>query len=973
MLRSLAPLTSPRNGISAALPRIVSFAIAAILCLLSAQVSHAVTINVTNACPLPAAITAANNDSNSHDTDCTAGIGSDTIDLANMASEYDMTAAFDAISSDITIEGRGKTVDAENNYRIFRVSSGGKLTLKNLSITRGNVTGDGGGILVNIGGTAKLIGVTVYANNSAVGGGVHSSGNLTIENSIFRSNISTGAGGGLYIAGGSASISRSVFKTNTATVGGGILSTATLTIDNSSIHDNTASGSTNGGGGILVAGGTATLTHVTLYKNALTGTGSSGTDLLVQSLATAYLRNSIVSDNDDTDNTNNCVLSSGVSLAQNVGNLISNGNGNCTSTPDNAHMGTEQSGPLSFFVYYPLTSSSEAIGIGAASYCAQHRQDLLGIYRPASGCDAGAAEFGGEYYINVSSTCSLANAINSAENNSATGGCRTGVADDMATDVIWLNADVSYSGAIAGIHSALPQINSVMIVDGGGYTASKASGGNFRLFDVFSGGDLTLRNITVSGFTQTSGGAVFNRDTLRLEDCVFVGNSDVSGAGGGGALHLGSGQTSTTINRCAFIQNDSLNDAGGAIRSGGGNLTVTNSSFIGNTCATDGCAIQIDGGTVELSHNTYWNNASDTSGNTSGVHGGGGTVDMLNSIIGRDTTTGGRLCGGSFNNHTAERGIIMWNGPTQNNPCGNVTVADPRLGGQTGFPPYLPLGAGSAAIGKGIDSTCARYPTDQRGAARPDTRCDSGAVQYISSPSSTAAESVSTWVDPAESAAPEPTACTGELLNNTGSYRITVSYGLCAGAQFNRLELSAIGIGYVIQAGPLDAIDVWGWVTSGVEVCFKRHASTLFLDAANSPRTVEQLASTRDGDWTCAAIEQAGTIVLMPVDSYLTTPPADAGSSAPGAGVSAGATSLADCMVELLYALNFRETPGGTIMMQLPHRIRLTAFQRAGGLGRGRLSRDTRLDQRAPCDIYRGLLTPSVPRRVGGMEIPEHK
>ena len=184
----------------------------------------------------------------------------------------------------------------------------------------------------------------------------------------------------------------------------------------------------------------------------------------------------------------------------------------------------------------------------------------------------------------------------------------------------------------------------------------------------------------------------------------------------------------------------------------------------------------------------------------------------------------------------------------------------------------------------------------------------------------------STWVDPDESAGPEPPTCTGELLNATGDYRITVTYGLCSGVQFNKLELSAIGIGYVIAAGPLDAIDVWGWVTHSVEVCFRRHASTLFLDAASSPRTVSHLASTWDGEWTCATITRAGTIVLMPADSYLTTPPVDSAASAP----ASDSTPFADCMVELNYALNFRETPGGTIMMQLPHRIRLTAFQRSG-------------------------------------------
>ena len=303
----------------------------------------------------------------------------------------------------------------------------------------------------------------------------------------------------------------------------------------------------------------------------------------------------------------------------------------------------------------------------------------------------------------------------------------------------------------------------------------------------------------------------------------------------------------------------------------------------------------------------------------------------------------------------------MWNGPEAHG-CGLadvVAVGDPKFGAETGSPPYLPLGAGSAASGVGINAYCAAVPIDAKGDPRPATGCDAGAVQgpTAGSPggkSDSASSAASEYVGAAaRSAEIEPPVSTGELLNNTGNYRISVSYGLSSGVQFNRLELSAIGIGYVIEAGPLDAIDVWGWVTRGVEVCFKRRASTLFLDAANSPRIVEQLASTWDGVWTCVEIDRAGTIVAMPADSYLTTAPASADSLARPAGT----TQLVDCMVELLYALNFRETPGGAIMMQLPHRIRLTAFQRTADWVRGGLSRDARVDLGASCDIFGDLLT----------------
>ena len=933
MLRDLLTPASFLDSSPGGLARLLALPVICLLLVMSAHVSQAVTINVTNDCELDAAIKAANNDSNSHDTDCTAGSGADTIDLTNMSDPTNLGAALTNITSDITISGAAKTLGGSNSYRLFYVASGGKLTLNNIYLTEGSATGNGGAIYVANGGSLSLNKAFIHNNSSsAFGGGIYSDGSVTMTGSAIYSNTSSSSAGGIMADGGTLRISRSAIRNNDSTLGGGggIFSEATLTIENSTISGNTANGNI-GGGGIYINLGTATITHTTIHDNTA-GVSGTGTGLRVESTAGAVsLRNSIVSNSDaELD----CKLATGASLAQNIGNVIQNGEGNCTA-PDTRNDPGLDALTSTDPAFHPLQSASEAIGAGAPGICRAYAQDQNRIYRPATGCDAGAAERDGYNYIDVSSTCSLSDAFTSANTNVASGGCLSGLGDDIAIDFIRLKSDVELS-------ASLGNVDSTIILDGGGRTVSKLStAGDFRPFDVFSGGDLTLRNITVWGFSQTSGGAVFNRDTLRLEDCLFVGNKDVSGAGGGGALHLGSGQTSTTINRCAFKDNDSVNDAGGAIRTGGGNLIVSNSTFIGNTCATDGCAIQIDGGTVELSHNTFWNNASDGTGNISGVNGGGGTVDILNSIIGRDTTIGGRLCGGSFNNYSAERGIIMWNGPTQNDPCGKVTFANPNLGAETGSVPYLPLRAGSPAIGAGIGplaSTCARYPTDQRGASRPASGCDLGAVQFIEG--EPPKQSSGPYVRPT------PIACTGDWLNDNTGIRISASYDICDGAQFQLRDISAIGIQWIVDAGPLDVLDAWGWIRPTAEICFPQAGSMLFISTSNGARSVTPLDSFRDGDLTCARIKVAGTIVLLPADSPHSTPPADippgplvapvpeqvsAPMQATAVPTAIASTPLSNCMVRTKAILNMRASPSGRIVGLVPWEAWLTALEYAPG------------------------------------------
>ena len=119
---------------------------------------------------------------------------------------YDVSNKTITIKGDVTINGLDSgnskpVLDAKNKNRIFVVSKGSTLTLKNLVITNGNTTGRGGAI--------------------------HSEGNLVIENCVFSKNKIhgdwTGAGGAICSRYGTLSIKSSTFTQNKAQTGGGAI------------------------------------------------------------------------------------------------------------------------------------------------------------------------------------------------------------------------------------------------------------------------------------------------------------------------------------------------------------------------------------------------------------------------------------------------------------------------------------------------------------------------------------------------------------------------------------------------------------------------------------------------------------------------------------------------------------------------------------------------------------------------------
>ncbi len=115
------------------------------------------------------------------------------------------------------------------------------------------------------------------------------------------------------------------------------------------------------------------------------------------------------------------------------------------------------------------------------------------------------------------------------------------------------------------------------------------------------------------------------------------------------------------------------------------------------------------------------------------------------------------------------------------------------------------------------------------------------------------------------------------------------------GAQGRRVDHVAVARADLVEQGILDAVDVWGYVTPGVEVCFSQLGRLVFLDAAFAPRKLSALGAYQRAGWTCGRIDSAGTVVLMRSDE---APPA------PQLG-----QPQSGCQVKPLANLNFRQSP----------------------------------------------------------------
>jgi hypothetical protein len=188
------------------------------------------------------------------------------------------------------------TLDGVGSGRTVTVAGGVVVTMNNLTITGGNVSGAGpagaGGGILSLTATLTLNHCLVTGNTaSSAGGGIVSgslgpvqAGLLTLNSTSVTNNVAVGngggGGGGILNHNGTAILNNSTVRGNSGPGGGGIASGngnggvgggGVVTITGSSISGNTATAGPQGGAGGIANGGTLTLTNSSVTGNQAVG------------------------------------------------------------------------------------------------------------------------------------------------------------------------------------------------------------------------------------------------------------------------------------------------------------------------------------------------------------------------------------------------------------------------------------------------------------------------------------------------------------------------------------------------------------------------------------------------------------------------------------------------------------------------------------------------------------------------------
>jgi len=131
----------------------------------------------------------------------------------------------------------------------------------------------------------------------------------------------------------------------------------------------------------------------------------------------------------------------------------------------------------------------------------------------------------------VDDNCSLVDAIHAANENLPQGGCPGG---DPGEDLIMLTSDVVLTEGIPYGQDGTPEIVEDLTLQGSGFSVTRESDGDFRLFRVGVGARLHALDLAIRGGSAFFGGAIYNRGSTTLTRTDL---SDHTGIDRGGAVY----------------------------------------------------------------------------------------------------------------------------------------------------------------------------------------------------------------------------------------------------------------------------------------------------------------------------------------------------------------------------------------------------------------------------------------------------
>ncbi len=537
------------------------------------------------------------------------------------------------INKDITIDGKGHTIDAKNLGRIFSIGEGFTVTLTNATLINGRAV-EGGAIYND--GSLTLSDVKLSDNAAdGYGGAVFNNGELVVSDSVFDSNDIVNRGSASVDYGGAAIYN---WYDGTLTVSG---SNFTNNIKNYKNGDNLVGAITTIGNATVI--GSNFVNNSGRWGGAISATGAE----LRKNSSTLTVSNTIFKDNSalyagavyiwgSNYNIADCVFDNNTAFGK--GNMTPNNNNGgalvvsqvsrfnepITGTISGSKFTNNkaQYGGAAYFNkgFVTITDSvfennvATAEG-GAVDFSHASVKDLV-VSINNSSFVGNKAPVAGAIFTNVDSKITNSNFIN----NSAAkiGGAICNVNDltvenskfvnntpqaihnskelhlgiETFTDlqnaiglvdgILTLDSDIAMTddesaGFVNGV-----AINKNIRIDGKGHTISAEDLG--RIFSIGEGFTVTLTNATLINGRAVEGGAIYNDGSLTLSDVKL---SDNAADGYGGAV-FNNGEL--VVSDSVFDSNDIVNRGSASVDYGGaaiynwydGVLTVSGSNFTNN-------------------------------------------------------------------------------------------------------------------------------------------------------------------------------------------------------------------------------------------------------------------------------------------------------------------------------------------------------------------------------------------------------
>ena len=537
------------------------------------------------------------------------------------------------INKDITIDGKGHTIDAKNLGRIFSIGEGFTVTLTNATLINGKA--DKGGAIYND-GSLTLSDVKLSDNAAdSYGGAVFNNGELVVSDSVFDSNDIVNRGSASVDYGGAA-----IYNWKEGT----------LKVTNSNFINNIK----NYKNGDNLVGAIATIGNATVsgsnfvnnsgrWGGAISATGAE----LRKNSSTLTVSNTIFKDNSalyagavyiwgSNYNIADCVFDNNTAFGK--GNMTPNNNNGgalvvsqvsrfnepITGTISGSKFTNNkaQYGGAAYFNkgFVTITDSvfennvATAEG-GAVDFSHASVKDLV-VSINNSSFVGNKAPVAGAIFTNVDSKITNSNFIN----NSAAkiGGAICNVNDltvenskfvnntpqaihnskelhlgietftdlqnaiDLVDGILTLDSDIAMTDDEAAGFVNGVAINKDIVIDGKGHTISAEDLG--RIFSIGEGFTVTLTNATLINGKADKGGAIYNDGSLTLSDVKLSDNA--ADSYGGAVFNNGELVVSDSV----FDSNDIVNRGSASVDYGGaaiynwydGTLTVSGSNFTNN-------------------------------------------------------------------------------------------------------------------------------------------------------------------------------------------------------------------------------------------------------------------------------------------------------------------------------------------------------------------------------------------------------